>query len=260
MTITSIQNDRIKQVRLLQSKRSARRKHSLFVIEGPTLISEAVSLKLPLDSAYYTPSFVGDGGLPLIEQVGATGIPLIPVDDKVMEAMSDTQHPQGILAVLPFLDLPVPENPDFVLIIDSISDPGNMGTIMRAAAAAGVPLMIVTAGTVDLTNPKVVRAGMGAGFRLPVKQVSWEAIARELADHVILLADVGRGTPYYQVNWRPPTALIVSEEAQGPSEQARQIAHVPVTIPMPGGMESLNVGVAASILIFEMTRQRALGG
>jgi TrmH family RNA methyltransferase len=141
-------------------------------------------------------------------------------------------------------------------IIDGVSDPGNMGTILRAAAAAGVPLLIVTAGTVDLTNPKVLRSGMGAHFRLPVQHLSWKGIAERFSEHVIFLAEAGSGTPYFSVDWVQPSALIVSEEARGASEDAQRIAHVRVTIPMPGEMESLNVAMATSILLFEMVRQR----
>lgn len=255
--ITSPDNDRVKYVRALQSKSRTRRKEEHFVIEGPTLLREAIKAKVPIREIFYTDDFSStEEGRSLLETASRTGARLLTVDTPVMHAMSDTPTPQGILAVLPDVHLNVPEETDYALIIDGISDPGNMGTIMRAAVAAGVPLMVITAGTVDLTNPKVVRSGMGAHFRLPVRHLSWEGIASRFANHLIVLADVGSGAPYFNVDWTQPCALIVSEEAHGASLDAQRVAHTRATIPMPGGMESLNVAMATSILLFEMVRQR----
>jgi len=254
--ITSLDNERVKRVRALQSRSRTRQKEEHFVIEGPKLVEEAAS-GAPIDEVFYSETFASSpDGRTLLDQLSTQGASLMVVDDPVLAAMSDTRTPQGILAVLPFLKLLPPEESTFALIIDRISDPGNMGTIMRAAAAAGVPLMYMTAGTVDLTNPKVIRSGMGAHFHLPVRYASWEGIANQLSDHVIFLAEVSGGAPYFKVDWSQPCALIVSEEGHGASKEAERIAHARVTIPMPGGFESLNVAMATSILLFEMVRQR----
>ncbi len=255
--ITSETNDRVKQVAALQSRRHARRKANRFVVEGVRLVGEAVLAQAPVEEVYYTEDFAADApGLELLDGLSALGAQLMPVSEPVMQAMSDTATPQGVLAVLPALVLPIPEEFSFALVIDGINDPGNLGTIMRAAAAAGAPLMIVTSGTVDVTNPKVVRAAMGAHFRLPVQQLSWEGIVNRLSAHAIFLASTGGGAPYFRVDWTQPCALIVSEEAHGPSDDAVRTAHAHITIPMPGAMESLNAAMAASILLFEMVRQR----
>ena len=108
-----------------------------------------------------------------------------------MQAMSDTETPQGVLATLPLPDVRPPEDFAFALVSDAVSDPGNLGTIMRAAAAAAVPLLIVASGTVDPFNPKVVRSAMGAHFRLPVERLSWDGIRERLAGRAIFLADIG---------------------------------------------------------------------
>jgi TrmH family RNA methyltransferase len=256
--ITSLDNDRIKYVRALQSRSRTRRKEEHFVIEGPTLLSEALSADAPLKEVFYTEVFADtDEGRRLLGEISKAGARLMGVDQAVMHAMSDTPTPQGVLGVLADLHLEIPDQVEFALIIDGIADPGNMGTIMRAAVAAGVPLMVTTAGTVDLTNPKVVRSAVGAHFRLPVRPLSWEGIRRRFADHVLLLAELRRGALYYEIDWRQPCALIVSEEAHGPSEPAQRVAHTRVTIPMLGGMESLNVAVATAIMLFERVRQRA---
>ncbi len=255
--ITSLSNERVKKVIGLQSRRIARRKAGLFVIEGTRLVRDAVEAEVPLSEVFYTDDFAAsEEGRAVLDAVSDRRGMLLSVDEPVMQAMSDTQTPQGILVTLPLPELEIQEDYSFALIIDGVSNPGNMGTIMRAAASAGVPLMMITSGTVDLTNPKVVRSAMGAHFRLPVQALSWQGIASRLADKAIFLADVKNGSPYYQVDWTQPCALIVSEEAHGASREAVELAHAYVTIPMPGQMESLNVAMASSILLFEMVKQR----
>lgn len=257
--ITSTSNERVKLVRSLQAQRRTRTKTGRFVLEGTKLVLDAVAAGAPIDEVFYTEGFaLSSEGEDVLGKFSRTGAGLLAVANPVMLAMSDTQTPQGILAVLPTPHLPAPDDFSFALVIDAVSDPGNMGSLMRVAAAAAVPLMLVTSGTVDLTNPKVVRSAMGAHFRLPVQMLSWEGIARRLADHVIFIAEARGGAPYYQVDWRQPSALIVSDEAHGASLEATQLAHVRVTIPMPGGMESLNVAMASGILIYEMLRQRSI--
>lgn len=257
--ITSASNEHVKLVRSLQAQRRARHKAGRFVIEGTNLVLDAVAAGAEIDEVYYSEEFAGSpNGQSALETLSRSGAGLLAVADPVMRVMSDTQTPQGILAVLAVPHLPAPEDFSFALVIDAVSDPGNMGALMRVAAAAGVPLMLVTSGTVDLTNPKVVRSAMGAHFRLPVQMLSWEGIARRLADHAIFIAEAKGGAPYYQVDWRQPSALIVSDEAHGASREATQAAHARVTIPMPGGTESLNVAMASGILIYEMVRQRSI--
>lgn len=255
--ITSPTNDRVKRVRALQSRRVIRRKTGRFVIEGPNLIHEAVLAGAGLEEVFHTPDYTeSEEGISLIQAAAQSGALITPVDPAIMQIMSDTQTPQGILGIVETPALPYPEDCSFALIIDGIADPGNMGTIMRTAAAAAVPLTIITAGTVDVTNPKVIRSAAGAHFRLPIRQFSWEAIPERLEGRVLFLADSGSGSPYDRVNWAQPCALIVSEEAHGPSEGAQRTAHARIQIPMPGPVESLNVSVATGILLFELIRQR----
>jgi TrmH family RNA methyltransferase len=258
--ITSTSNEHVKLVRSLQVQRKARHKAGRFVIEGTNLVLDAVGAGALVHEVYYTDEFAASPeGESSFQRLSQSGAGLQAVSPTVMRSMSDTQAPQGILAVVDIPRLPIPDDFSFALVIDAISDPGNMGSLMRVAAAAGVSLMLVTSGTVDLTNPKVVRGAMGAHFRLPVQMLSWEGVARRLAEHVIFIAEVKSGAPYYQVDWRQPSALIVSDEAHGASREAEQTAHARVTIPMPGGTESLNVAVASGILIYEMVRQRTTG-
>lgn len=253
--ISSTQNDRVKWVRNLQSRSRARRKEKSFIVEGKTLLEEAFTAQAIFREMFVTTDFL-EAHAELAQQAENARVSVLTVSSDVMSAMSDTQSPQGVLAVLETFDAPLDDDLDFALIIDGISDPGNLGTIMRTAVGADVPVMYVTAGTVDVFNPKVIRSAAGAHFRLPIRQGSWEGIQGWLDGHVIFLADSGGGgAAYFDVDWMQPSALIVSEEAHGPSDDARRIAHAYVSIPMPGGIESLNVGIATGILLFERVRQ-----
>ena len=175
------------------------------------------------------------------------------VSEVVLAACSDTETPQGVLAVVPFQSIQA--RPGLILILDQIRDPGNMGAILRSAEASGAGQVILAPGTVDLYNPKVVRGGMGAHFRLPVAVLDWPAIARRVADRAVWLADAAGETLCDQVDWTAPSALIVGGEAAGAGDQATTLATGRVSIPMAGGAESLNAAMAATVILFEAARQ-----
>ena len=256
-TIISGSNQKIKYVRSL-SRRSVRHKERRFVIEGATLLKEALRAGITPALILYTPLF---GARPeaqaLLEQCEALGIGADAIDGRLMEALSDTVTPQGILAIVPFPELPAPPQPVLSLIVDGIAIPGNLGTLLRSAEAAGVDRVFVGPGATDPFGPKTVRGGMGVHFRLPVHVYSdWEDVRREVGAVPVYLADAGAGRVYHEVDWRRPSALIVSSEAHGPSTDARQMTTESIHIPMSGQTESLNAGVAGSIILFEAARQR----
>jgi TrmH family RNA methyltransferase len=174
----------------------------------------------------------------------------------VMAAASDMQTPQGLLAVVPFPSVRIPLSLSFCLALDRLGDPGNLGTILRTADAAGVQAVFLLPATVDAYNPKVVRAAMGAHFHLPVIEAGWDELREHLAGLSVWLADVREGVAYPHVDWRRPCALIISSEAEGPSAEALAFTPQRVHIPMPGQAESLNAAVAAGVLLFEAARQR----
>jgi TrmH family RNA methyltransferase len=190
-----------------------------------------------------------------LEQMAALGAPAEVVSPAVMAAAAGTQTPPGLLAIVPQPCWTAPA-PGWVLVLDQISDPGNLGTILRTADAAGMDAVYLMPGTVDAYNPKVVRAGMGAHFHMPLLETSWEALPAQLGSARLYLAEAHDGQPYTEVHWRAPCALIIGSEASGPSQAARALAHAIVHIPMAGRAESLNASVAAGILIFEAARQR----
>jgi TrmH family RNA methyltransferase len=145
------------------------------------------------------------------------------------------------------------------LILDGIADPGNLGTILRTAAAASVGLVVLAPHCVDPFNPKALRSAMGAHFRIPIARQSWDEIAGAVSGLSLYLADSGGTLPYYNVDWRGPSALIVGGEAHGADPHARQLAGATVAIPMGSAVESLNAASAAAVILFEIRRQRTAG-
>ncbi|MCL5611119.1 MAG: RNA methyltransferase [Chloroflexi bacterium] len=175
----------------------------------------------------------------------------------MLQSLSETETSQGILAVLEFTNLPIPDSLNFVLILDSIRDPGNLGALLRSADAAGVQAVLIPPETTDAFAPKVARAGMGAHFRLPIHSMSWAEIHEQTKDLQIFLADMD-GQSCWETDFKSPLALIVGGEAEGASEQAKKLVNVFVKIPMAGKTESLNAAVAGSVLMLEVMRQRII--
>jgi len=256
--ITSRSNPKVKQVRALLGQAKARREQNAFAVEGVRLAEEALKAGWPPQLALYTPG-LNERGMAVIVRAEGMGCPIETVSEGVMKSISDTQSPQGVLLVLPMRELPSPEKLDLVLIADEISDPGNLGTLLRSAAAVGAQGALLTPGTTDAYAPKVLRAGMGAQFRLPVHKLAWPEIEALCQSHElhVLLAAAGEGTVYTDVDLRKPLALIVGGEAAGAGEAARKLAKEAIHIPMPGGSESLNAAMAGAVLLFEALRQRS---
>lgn len=255
--ITSTKNPKIQWVRRLQTKPRVRQADNVFVIEGVRLIEEAQSANWGINSVFFTESLT-DRGRRLLKVITETKAKLEPISSNVMQAISDTTNPQGILAVLEMKSLTIPDYLDFVLILDRLRDPGNLGTILRTAAAANVQAVFLTAGSVDAFSPKVLRAGMGAHFRMPILRLEWSEIGNEInsADAHVFVATSREGVSYYEAEFQQKLALIIGGEADGPSNEALEKADSRVMIPMPGGGESLNAAVAAGILLFEIAHQR----
>lgn len=255
--ITSNHNPKIKLARALLGRARDRREAGAFVVEGVRLVEEAVISNWGFRFAVYDESLNERGRLQ-VESLKLGGMDVEEVSSSVMKSMSETETPQGILAVLEFTNLPIPNSPNFILIPDQIRDPGNLGTLLRSAAATGVQAVLIPPETTDAFAPKVLRAGMGAHFKLPIHSMSWEEIKRfcDSANQRIYLADMS-GQSCWETDLRQPVALVIGSEAEGASESARKLATQRVGIPMSGMMESLNAGVAGSILMFEVVRQRS---
>jgi TrmH family RNA methyltransferase len=256
--ITSKHNPKVQWVRELQVHANQRKEQQVFVVEGVRLVEEALLTGQEVRLVFHTGD-LDERGQGLIAGFAERGFPVEEVIPQVMRAVSDTQTPQGILAVLPIPRMPMPKNLSLVFIPDGVRDPGNLGSMLRTAAAAGVDVVFLPPGTVDGYAPKVVRAAMGAHFRLPVRSITWEdirSLVRE-AGLQVFLAEAGSGQIYTRTDFRSPLALVVGGEAEGASEAARELAEDRVSIPLLGGVESLNAGIAAAVLLFEVVRQRS---
>ncbi len=254
--ITSAQNPKIKLIRALQGRAKERRDAGAFLIEGVRLVEDAVMSHWGFQFALYDETLSERGRLQ-VEGLRLKGIEVEEISTALMESLSATETPQGILAVLNNYQLPIPNYLNFILIPDQIRDPGNLGTLLRSAAAAGAQAALIPPETTDAFAPKVLRAGMGAHFRLPIQSITWEEINQvvKLKGLNVLLADMD-GVSCWEIDLRQPLALIIGGEANGASESAQKMTNQKVKIPMSGDIESLNAGAAGSVLMFEASRQR----
>lgn len=260
-TITSVHNPHIQRVRELLKQKSARDSEKAFVVEGVRLCEEALSANCMPTEAYCSPT-LSERGQKLCQNAVAGGAKLFEIPQYVLDSLSATETSQGVLMVLPQISKTLPKSADFVLVLDQVRDPGNMGTILRCAAAAGVQVVFLPSGNADVFSPKVVRSGMGAHFRLCLMQNDWPGIIEYCKKHNqpalnFMLAESGGGVSCWQANLKQPLALVIGGEADGASPEARHVVDTQLHIPMPGKFESLNAAVAAGILLFEVVRQRS---
>lgn len=253
--LTSLANEKVKLVRSLHRRRG-REKERLFIVEGVRLCEEVWRAGVIPALLFYTSEVAAEERVTrLLQAFAEVGKRGVAVSEEVMRAISDTQTPPGLLAVVPISEKPPGEG--VLLIVDQLRNPGNLGTILRSSWAAGVGQVVTTKGTVDIYSPKVVRGAMGAHFHLSLtSDKEWGEIEPLLEERQILLADARGEVAYHEVDWSRPSALIIGGEAEGASEEAKRLAHKRVYIPMPGGAESLNAAVAASIILFEAARRK----
>lgn len=254
--ITSSHNPKVKLVRALLVRAKERREAGAFVVEGVRLFEEAVHGGWRFRFVLYDET-LSERGRAKVEGLRPSGVDVEEVLPSVMQSMSETETPQGVLAVVEFTNLPLPNSPTFILVPDQIRDPGNLGTLLRTAAATGVDAVLIPPDTTDAFAPKVVRAGMGAHFRLPIHSMGWDEIRKVVKSEglQVLIADMD-GQSCWETDLKQPVTLIVGSEADGASESARKLANGKISIPMAGDVESLNAGVAGSVLMFEVVRQR----
>lgn len=254
-------NPHIKYVRRL-ARRRYRDKEGRFLLEGVRLVAEALHCGWPVEMLIYTPA-VNGRAMTLVDSARERGIQLLPVAEKLLAELADTSTPQGVLAVVQkpgyTLERILAREPSLVVLVDGVQDPGNLGTIIRSADAAGADGVILFPGTVDLYNPKTIRATMGSLFHLPVTTVrdGQEVLARLSTAGLQLVAGTpGATIPLPRLDLTRPTVLVVGNEGAGLSSLLLSAAGHLVGIPMPGRAESLNVAAAASIMLYEVIRQR----
>jgi len=257
--ITSFKNPKIQFIRELLSSRKCREDNQACVIEGVRLAEEAIRAGIIPQTVVFSDG-LSKRGLQLIDSLQGKQTQLLKVPEDLFSKISDTENGQGVILVIRPGIHAFPSNPDFVLILDEIKDPGNMGTILRTAAAAHTQMVIVTPGCVDVYSPKVLRAGMGAHFSLPVIAMTWPEIIRKWKEQKdptgLYLAESSQGKSIWKTDLTKPAWIIIGGEAEGAGAEARKAATEMVMIPMPGKSESLNAAIAAGIILFEVVRQR----
>ena len=253
--ITSAANVRVKRLIALRKKAKARREEQVFILEGERLYMDTP--REYLREVYMTERFAREklGG-----EVPDNSIFLTP---EIMQKVSDTETPQGVLCVA---QMPHYEWKDLLgtdpllLILENIQDPGNLGTMMRTAEAAGVTGVLMSGDTVDLFNPKTVRATMSSVFRVPFRYTEdlTGDIRRLKEEHgvEVYAAHLRASRPYDEADCTGPCAFLIGNEGKGLTDSAAQAAAARVHIPMQGSIESLNAAMAAGILLFEAARQR----
>ena len=252
--ITSTQNQHVKLAHNLQNKARTRRKERKIVLEGTRLIGDATAQGYkPLYVLYETSS----ADYNLIAELQNFNVTLIAVSADVMQHISDTQQPQGIVAVYPLPMPRLPQQAQRLVILDAVREPGNLGTILRTAAASGVQVVLLAPGCVDPYNPKVLRAGMGAHFRVPVIEAQWAQIAEYTQTIGVYLAAGNSEKVYTEIDWRQAWALVIGNEAHGISEANQYLDATPIRVPMAAATESLNAAVATGVILFEAQRQRS---
>jgi RNA methyltransferase, TrmH family len=261
--ISSRDNALLRQARLVRDGKS----DDLIFIEGLRLSEEALQSGLEIEAVIYSDEIAEKERVArFLEAVGLVCQRLASVSEKLLETISFTKTPQGIilLAQRPEsekarLEIPAPR--PLVVILHGINNPVNVGAIIRSAEAAGATGIITTANTADPFSPKSLRGAMGSAFRLPIwRGARYEEVLRWCEAHKIstVCADLKADTLYTDLDWTKPSALIVGPESTGLSEEDVAAADQAVRINMHGQVESLNVGVAAGILLYEAARQRAL--
>lgn len=259
LEISSEDNSKIKLVRKLRSKKS-RDLLGKFIIEGINLVSEAVNHRLQFEfillskSGYFEEKF--------IKIADAAGCNVFVINDRIFDAITDAEHGVGIVAVLsknalPGVDdLPLKES-DNVLVLDRLQDPGNMGTILRTAYAAGYKRIFAIKGSSDIFSLKVLRASAGAVFNIPIiyaSDIKSLLEHEEIRSRNIAVTVTRGGVPYYDSDISSNTAIVIGNEGRGISSELVEAADIKISIPMNPGVESLNAAVSAAIIMYERVR------
>lgn len=255
--ITATSNKRIKWLVSITEKAKERKKEQVFVVEGSKMFEEADEKYIR--EIYVSESYIEKNGISdKLQKVGFE-----TVSDEVFKKISDTKAPQGILCVMnqykyTLEDLLNKDNPVLVLLED-IQDPGNLGTILRTGEGAGIDGVIMTKDTVDIYNPKTIRATMGSIYRMPFLYVDslHEVIEKLQEKGILVYAAHLKGNEYYDnFDFKKGTAFLIGNEGNGLKKETADLADFYLKIPMEGKVESLNAAIATSLLMYETYRQR----
>ena len=267
MTSLAYRHQRVQRLRRLVGRRSARADEGRFVIEGPNLLDEALKANAPIEAVYLDAGWSSDRLSGLVAQCYEQGARVFELEAGVLARVAGTVTPQPVIAVVGMpaftLDDVRAAGPRLLLVCVDVRDPGNAGTVVRSAWAAGVDALVCCEGTVDVYNPKAVRASAGAVLHVPVVAAgpATDVLSELGAWGLTRLATAAEGgSDYATTDLTRPTAFVLGNEAAG-LELAELRPHLDgvVSIPMVSGAESLNAGMVAAVLCFEAARQRRHG-
>ncbi|MEO7476120.1 MAG: RNA methyltransferase [Gemmatimonadales bacterium] len=245
------------------ARRRGRERRGLALAEGVRLVEEALAAGVPVRGAAVAPALEGTPrGRALKSALAERAIRLVDVAPAELDALADTEHPQGVVAVVEprvwsLADVPTPSGA-VVVVLDAVQDPGNVGTVLRTALGLGATGVLALKGTAELTNPKVLRGSMGAAFRLPAVStdagglLDWVAVRG--VDLWVATTEAGPLPGRADPSGRAPLALVLGNEGAGVGSALLAAARHRVGIPLAQGVDSLNVAVAAGILLYEVTR------
>jgi TrmH family RNA methyltransferase len=258
--LTSLQNPLVKQLRKLHQAKE-RRQQQLFLLEGTHLLEAAWAANCLLVTVCCTAEW--QGRYPsLWEQVNQVAQRVELVSPEVLRAIATTVEPDGVVATIERTSTPTPSFTSLGLVLETVQDPGNLGTMIRTAAAAGAEGLLLSADSVDPDHPKVLRASAGQWFQVPM------AISSDLKADISHYQQQGMQVistlptatlTYWQIDLRPPTLILLGNEGAGLSPKLAGLADHQVTIPQSSGVESLNVAIAAALILYEAKRQRTGG-
>jgi RNA methyltransferase, TrmH family len=240
--------------------RKGRRRRGLTLAEGVRLVEEALEAGVPMRGVVVSADFSGPARAEaLLREIAGHAVPIEQVPTRLFSDLAGAETPQGVIAVVEHpswtFDHLRPGRGRPVLVLDAVQDPGNVGTLLRTAFALGAAGAVLLKGSADLQNPKVVRAGMGATFRLPVVMADLpEFVAWTRRASVRVWAAAADGSPLPRATAPEHLALVVGNEGAGVRPAVREVAELQIAVPLARGAESLNVAVAAGILLYEVVR------
>lgn len=255
--LTSVQNPLVKEIRKLHQSKG-RKEQQLFLLEGTHLLEEACHKSYPLLTVCCTPEWQERHQF-LWELLSQKAQRIELVSERVLKSLTTTVNPDGIIAIAPQKSTNSVKIASLGIALDKLQDPGNFGTIIRTATATNVDGLWLSADSVDLYHPKVVRASAGVWFKLPM------AISRNLKTEVLklqnqglqIVATVPNSTiNYWQIDLRKPTLIVLGNEGSGISQDLLELADYSVKIPLGNEVESLNVAICTAIILYEVQRQR----
>ncbi|EHK2363099.1 TrmH family RNA methyltransferase [Clostridium perfringens] len=253
LEIESKNNNLFKEIKKLKEKKH-RIKSNKYLIEGLRFVEEAIKSKVSIDSIIFTESFK-EKNPDLFLKINEN-IKLIQMNEALLKQLCSTENPQGIVGVINMQNKEL-KSGELVVLVDKVQDPGNMGTIIRTAHAAGAAGIVMTKGTVDIYNDKTLRSTMGSIFYIPIVEDDSLDFVKSLKkeEYKLVVSSLQGKNNFFEENLQGKVMIAVGNEGNGVSDEVYDIADIKVKIPMPGEAESLNVAVATSIMIYEKIRQ-----